>query len=94
MKKQSLEAFYKLMLRKRSIIETINDQLKNCFDLEHSRHRSLPNFLANIVASLIAYSFQDKKPSLDLRNANFCLAFKLLSRTEVILRFLSMKNWV
>jgi hypothetical protein len=70
MKKQAIDAFDKLMPRKRSIIETINDQLKNCFDLEHSRHRSLSSFLANVVASLVAYSYQDKKPSLDLRNAN------------------------
>jgi hypothetical protein len=70
MKKQTIEAFDKLMLRKRSIIETINDQLKNCFDLEHSRHRSLANFLSNVIASLVAYSYQDKKPALDLRNAN------------------------
>lgn len=70
MKKQAIEVFDKLMLRKRSIIETINGQLKNCFDLEHSRHRSLWNFLSNVVASLVAYSYQYKKPSPDLRNAN------------------------
>jgi len=70
MKKQFIEIFDKIMLRKRSIIETINDQLKNCFDLEHSRHRSLYNFLVNVLASLVAYSYQDKKPSLNLGNAN------------------------
>lgn len=69
MKKQAIDAFDKAMLRKRSIIETINDQLKNGFDLEQSRHRSLSNFLVNIVASLLAYSYQDKKPSLNLGNA-------------------------
>ena len=70
MKKQFIKVFDKIMLRKRSIIETINDQLKNCFDLEHSRHRSLYNYLVNVVASLVAYSYQDKKPSLNLGNAN------------------------
>ena len=70
MKKQIIGAFDKLLLRKRSIIETINDQLKNICDLEHSRHRSLTNYMSSIVASLVAYSYQEKKPALDLRNAN------------------------
>ena len=67
MKKKIIDAFDKLLLRKRCIIETINDQLKNIFDLEHSRHRSLTNYMINIVACLVAYSYQDKKPSLDIR---------------------------
>ena len=54
----------KILLRKRSVIETINDQLKNICDAEHSRHRSFGNFITNLVSSLIAYSFQEKKPSL------------------------------
>ena len=56
----------KLLLRKRSIIETINDQLKNISQIEHSRHRSPLNFLVNLVSGLIAYTHQPKKPSLDL----------------------------
>lgn len=67
MKPQHLDTFDKLMLRKRSIIETINDQLKNIFDIEHSRHRSLSNYLLNIIACLVAYSYQEKKPALNLR---------------------------
>ena len=55
----------KLLLRKRSIIETINDQLKNISQIEHSRHRSPINFLVNLVSGLIAYTHQTKKPSLD-----------------------------
>jgi len=54
----------KILLRKRSIIETINDQLKNICHAEHSRHRSFGNFITNLVASLIAYSFQEKKPAI------------------------------
>ncbi len=54
----------KILLRKRSVIETINDQLKNIAQAEHSRHRSFCNFITNLVASLIAYSFQEKKPSI------------------------------
>jgi hypothetical protein len=56
----------KLMLRKRSIIETINDQLKNISQIEHSRHRSFDNFLVNLLSGLIAYCHQPKKPSLNL----------------------------
>ena len=67
MKPRVLAAFDKLLLRKRSIIETINDQLKNIFDLEHSRHRSLTNYMINVVASLVAYSYQEKKPSLNVK---------------------------
>ena len=54
----------KLLLRKRSIIETINDQLKNISQIEHSRHRSVANFLVNLLAGLLAYCFQEKKTSL------------------------------
>lgn len=56
----------KLLLRKRSILETILDQLKNISQIEHTRHRSLPNFMVNLVCGLIAYCHQPKKPSLAL----------------------------
>jgi Transposase DDE domain len=56
----------KLFLRKRAIIETIHDQLKNISQIEHSRHRSPLNFLVNLVAGLVAYCHQPKKPSLGL----------------------------
>ena len=52
----------KIMLRKRCIIETINDMLKNTAQLVHSRHRSVNNFIMNMVASLAAYCFFDNKP--------------------------------
>jgi len=54
----------KLWLRKRAIIETIHDQLKNISQIEHSRHRSPHNFLVNLLAGLIAYCHQPKKPSI------------------------------
>ena len=57
-----------VLLRKRAIIETIIDQLKNIFQIEHSKHRSPKNFLTNLFSALIAYNFTDKKPSL---KANF-----------------------
>jgi hypothetical protein len=69
MKNQYIDAFDKLMLGKRSIIETINAPLKNIFDLEHSRHRSLYNALANVVVCLVAF-VSGKKPALNLRDAD------------------------
>jgi hypothetical protein len=54
----------KILLRKRSVIETINDELKNICQVEHSRHRSFGNFLTNLISGLLAYSFLPKKPSI------------------------------
>jgi Transposase DDE domain len=54
----------KLLLRKRFIIETINDQLKNISQIEHTRHRSPTNFLVNLFAGLVAYCLQPKKPAI------------------------------
>lgn len=56
----------KSLLRRRAIIETIYDQLKNISQIEHSRHRSPTNFLTNLVCGLIAYCHQTHKPSLHL----------------------------
>jgi hypothetical protein len=56
----------KLLLRKRAIVETIIDQLKNISQIEHTRHRSPVNFLVNLMCGLIAYGHQPKKPSLQL----------------------------
>lgn len=58
-----------LLLRKRAIIETINDQLKNISQIEHTRHRSPTNFTVNLLAGLIAYCHQPKKPSINLGNS-------------------------
>ncbi|MEE5994249.1 MAG: hypothetical protein V3G42_13595, partial [Oscillospiraceae bacterium] len=46
------------------VIESVNDFLKNVCDIEHSRHRSITNFLVNLVSALAAYSFLPKKPSI------------------------------
>ena len=54
----------KLLLRKRFIIETINDQLKNISDIEHTRHRNPLNFMVNLVAGLISYTWKTKKPAI------------------------------
>lgn len=63
----------KLLARKRSIIETINDQLKNVSQIAHTRHRSPINFVANLVAGLLAYTFQEKKPAIRFTSAETLL---------------------
>jgi hypothetical protein len=63
----------KWLLRKRAIIETIHDQLKNISQIEHSRHRSDANFLVNLIAGLLAYCQQPKKPSLHLVRESLAL---------------------
>ena len=66
MKNKLMPLYDKIMLRKRSVIETINDELKNVAQLVHSRHRSLNNFLMNVLAVIAAYTFFDKKPSINI----------------------------
>ncbi len=68
MKNKFIPMMDKILLRKRSIIETINDQLKNISQVEHSRHRNITNFIINLLAGLAAYSHQQKKPSIKLEN--------------------------
>ena len=66
MKNRLMRLHDKLLSRKRSIIETIIDQLKNISQIEHSRHRSPVNFCVNLLCGLIAYCHQPKKPSLEM----------------------------
>ena len=65
MKNRLMPLLDKLLLRKRSVIETVNDQLKNMCDVEHTRHRSPINFMVNMVAGLIRYTYFEKKPSIN-----------------------------
>jgi hypothetical protein len=67
MKNRPMRLWDKLRLRKRVLIETINDQLKNISQIEHTRHRRVVGFMGNLIAGLVAYSYQPKKPSLGLR---------------------------
>jgi len=55
----------KIILRKRALIETVNDELKNMCQIEHTRHRSFNNFITNLLSGLIAYSFFPKKTSIN-----------------------------
>ena len=64
MKQAALSNEERVLLRKRSVIETVNDQLKNICHAEHTRHRSISGFLLNLMGALAAYSFLEKKPSI------------------------------
>ena len=66
MKNRLMPLIDKILLRKRSTIETVNDQLKNISQIQHTRHRSVCNFFVNVIAGLIPYIHQDKKPSLSI----------------------------
>ena len=66
MKNCLMHTYDKALLRKRALVECVNDQLKNICQIEHTRHRSVNNFLANLIAGIIAYQFLPKKPSLNL----------------------------
>jgi len=65
MKNKLITLEEKILLRKRSLIETVNDQLKNVCQIEHTRHRSPVNFLVHLIAGLVAYTKQPKRPSLN-----------------------------
>jgi hypothetical protein len=54
----------KILLRKRALVESVHDELKNICQIEHSRHRSFANFITNLLAGLTAYSFLPKKPAI------------------------------
>ena len=77
MKNKLMDFYDRVMLRKRAVIESVNDFLKNICDIEHSRHRSVTNFLVNLVSALAAYYFLPKKPSVysssDMPKGFLCL---------------------
>ena len=56
----------KILLKKIALIETVNDELKNICQIEHTRHRSFDNFITNLLSELIVYSFFPKKPCLNI----------------------------
>ena len=68
MKHKFISLVDKILLRKR-FIETIHN-LKNISQIEHSRHRSINNFMINLLSGLAAYMHQPKKPSIKLYDEN------------------------
>ncbi|KGM26984.1 transposase [Photorhabdus luminescens] len=49
------------------------DQLKNISQIAHSGYRSQLGFLLEIVTGLIVYTFQPKKPSLNLQDCDIAI---------------------
>ena len=74
----------KICLRKRALIETVNDELKNIAQIEHSRHRSFNNFVANALSAIAAYCFFDKNPPLmwNLSTTGNFLCSKIISNSR------------
>ena len=68
MKNSLMNPHDKILLRKRSVIETMNDELKNVCNIEHTRHRSVDNFATNHLVGLIAYNLLPKKPSMNIKS--------------------------
>ena len=66
MKNSSIDIAEKIMLCKRSLFETVFDFLKNKLQLEHTRHRSISNFLLHIISTLVCYQLKKTKPSISL----------------------------
>jgi len=66
MKNALMHLYDKIALRKRAVIETVNDLLKNGCQIEHTRHRCFTDFPGNPVAGLIAYNLTPQKPALNL----------------------------
>jgi hypothetical protein len=79
MKNAFMPLMDKILLRKRSLIQTVNDPTKNIAQIEHARHRNAVNFMVNLVAGLISYARQPKKPNLCERDRqalnNYALPF-------------------
>ena len=67
MKPDALSDVDAVLLKKRMCIESVIEQLKHQSQLEHTRHRSFKNFRVNVFCALIAYTYQEKKPSVNLR---------------------------
>lgn len=66
MKNSLIPLYDKILLRKRALVETVNDLLKNVCQVEHTRHRSVGNFGVNLISGLIAYNLLPKKPELNI----------------------------
>lgn len=66
MKNKLMDTFDKLLLQKRGVIESVNNKLKACCQIEHHRHRSPWNFLVNILSGLSAYCYDKSKPTFYL----------------------------
>ena len=68
MKNALMHIYDKILLRKRAVVESVNDILKNQCQIQHTRHRSFDNFITNLISGLIAYAFYPTKPNINIDN--------------------------
>lgn len=68
MKNALMHIYDKILLRKRAVVESVNDILKNQCQIEHTRHRSFDNFITNLISGLIAYAFYPTKPNINIHD--------------------------
>jgi hypothetical protein len=73
MKKKDIPPADRILPRKRAVVESVSDMLKNFFQTEHSRHRSAFGFITNLFSALTAYTFYPKKPEMRGINLNNAL---------------------
>jgi len=66
MKDKLMSVVDKILLRKRGIIESVNNKLKNSCQIEHHRHRSRWNFLVNLISGIVAYAYDSSKPCIQM----------------------------
>ena len=80
MKNSLMSIANKILLRNKALIETVNDELKNIAQIEHSGHRSFNNFIANSLSAIAGYCFFEKKPAIDVKTDN-CLFSNFISNS-------------
>lgn len=66
-KNSLMSVLHKIMLHKSALVESVNDEFKNIDQIEHSKHRSVANFITNVLNAIAAYYFFPKKPSINLK---------------------------
>ena len=66
MKPLDLSVSDEVLLKKRTLVESVIRELKTQMRVEHTRHRSVENFQVNVFSALIAYQLLENKPSLNL----------------------------
>lgn len=64
MKQPAYSEHEQYLLKKRGLVETVFDELKNLFQIQHTRHRSITGFIGNLISGLIAYCLTPKKPKM------------------------------
>ena len=79
MKNKLMSLIDKILLRKRGVIESVNNKLKSGCHIEHHRHRSRWNFLVNLISGIVAYAYDPSKPSIRLTKNE---KFRLLNLVE------------